>query len=69
MGSILAMLNLTFNPMRHLREVTKVGSWLGKPGAQEGSQIQDGWLYLHMHCLVMLESSVDNGELQGVGKG
>lgn len=69
MGSILTMPSLTCNPMRHSREATKVGSQLGKPGAQEGGQLQDGGLHLHMHCSMMPESSVGKWKLRGVEKG
>lgn len=48
MGSILAMLNLTFNPRRHLREITKVGSWLGKTGGPPAS----GRMTVSLSCTV-----------------
>lgn len=69
MGSMLAMPRLAFNPMRHSREATKVGSRLGKPGAQEGGQLRDGGPRLHMPCSMMQESSADRWKLQGVRKG
>lgn len=36
MGSVLAILSLMFNPLRHLKEATKVGSHIDKSGAQGG---------------------------------